>query len=152
MTQVPFVAPEIAPTVLGSEPPPLDVVVTETTVALHREFAPAPLPGWQAALVGSDAEFATAQDAFFLSPAAWVDHWDVTAADGTAARLRFTQLVTPLERGRSRLLWRVSRDFAVTDADANATVASLFDDYYERVLVRWRRRRRCSTSTAPARR
>jgi vanillate O-demethylase monooxygenase subunit len=135
VTQVPFVAPDIAPSVLGLETPPLDIVVTETTVALHREFAPAPLPRWQAALVGSDAAFATAQNAFFLSPAAWVDHWDVSTPQGATARLRFTQLVTPLERGRSRLLWRVSRDFAVDDADANATVASLFDDYYERVLV-----------------
>ena len=38
VTQVPFVAPEIAPAVLGAEPPPLDVVVTETTVTLHRSF------------------------------------------------------------------------------------------------------------------
>ncbi len=52
VTQVPFVAPEIAPAVLGAEPPPLDVVVTETTVTLHRSFPPAPLPGWQAELLG----------------------------------------------------------------------------------------------------
>ena len=135
VTQVPFVAPEISPAVLGSAAPPLDVVVTETTVSLHREFAPAPLPGWQVELLGgTTAEFATQQDAHFLSPAAWVDHWDVSAADGTVARLRFTQLVTPTAPGRSRVLWRVSRDFAVDDAAAGTRVAGLFEDYYARVF------------------
>jgi phenylpropionate dioxygenase-like ring-hydroxylating dioxygenase large terminal subunit len=140
VTQVPFVAPEIAPAVLGAEPPPLDVVVTETTVTLHRSFPPAPLPGWQADLLGvaSDALFTTAQDAFFLSPAAWVDHWDVTpeaGSPGTTARLRFTQLVTPVDPGRSRVLWAVSRDFAVDDDTAGAAVAAVFEDYYQRVMT-----------------
>jgi len=140
VTQVPFVAPEIAPAVLGAEPPPLDVVVTETTVTLHRSFPAAPLPGWQADLlgVGPDALFTTAQDGFFLSPAVWVDHWDVTPAEGSPdppARLRFTQLVTPVESGRSRLLWAVSRDFAVDDTTAAAAVATVFEDYYRRVLT-----------------
>ena len=36
VTQVPFVAPDIAPSVLGATPPPLDVVVSETSVSLHR--------------------------------------------------------------------------------------------------------------------
>ena len=48
VTQVPFVAPEIAPAALAGSTPPLEVVVTETTVELRREFPPAPLPGWQA--------------------------------------------------------------------------------------------------------
>lgn len=140
VTQVPFVAPEIAPAVLGAEPPPLDVVVTETTVTLHRSFPVAPLPEWQADLLGvaRNALFTTAQDGFFLSPAAWVDHWDVTPAAGSpgpTARLRFTQLVTPVESGRSRLLWAVSRDFAVDDPTAAAAVAAVFEDYYRRVLT-----------------
>jgi vanillate O-demethylase monooxygenase subunit len=134
VTQVPFVAPDISPVVLAS-PPPLDVVVTETTVALHREFPPAPLPAWQAQMLGGASDdFATAQDAFFLSPAAWVDHWDVTSSDGRTARLRFTQLVTPMGPGRSRVAWAVSRDFAVDDASAGDLCASLFDDYYARVF------------------
>jgi vanillate O-demethylase monooxygenase subunit len=134
VTQVPFVAPEIAPSVLGSTPP-LDVVVTETTVSLHREYAAAPLPSWQSQLMGgTQDEFTTTSDGHFVSPAAWVDHWDVTAADGTTARLRFTQLVTPTAEGRSRVLWRVSRDFAVGDEQADGLVASMFDDYYARVF------------------
>ena len=134
VTQVPFVAPEIAPSVLGSTPP-LDVVVSETTVSLHREYAAAPLPQWQAELLaGTTAEFVTSQEGHFVSPGAWVDHWDVASTDGTSARLRFTQLVTPTGPGRCRVLWRVSRDFAVEDPRAGDVVASMFEDYYSRVF------------------
>ena len=134
VTQVPFVAPELAPSVLGT-PTPLDVVVTETTVSLHREFPSAPLPQWQAELVSDGSSlFTTKQDAHFLSPAAWVDYWDVTSSTGATARMRFTQLVTPITAGRSRVLWRVSRDFAVDSASADARVSELFADYYSRVF------------------
>jgi vanillate O-demethylase monooxygenase subunit len=102
VTQVPFVAPDIAPAALsgapGAESPPLDVVVTETTVTLRRDFPPAPLPGWQAPLLRAEPAdlFSTTQVGLFVSPAAWVDHWDVTGRDGRAGRLRFAQLVTPV--------------------------------------------------------
>jgi len=132
VTQVPFVAPEIAPAALATAPP-LEVVVTETTVELRREFPASPLPAWQAAMLGLEgAEGTTAQGGFFLSPAAWVDHWD-TSYDGGTARLRFTQLVTPVDPTSSRLHWRVSRDFAVGDAGADARMAEMFADYYARV-------------------
>lgn len=135
VTQVPFVAPDIAPSVIAVAPP-LDVVVTETTVTLRREFAPAPLPGWQADLLGAgDAEFETLQEGYFLSPAVWVDRWDVTGADGTTARLRFTHLVTPLDEGLSQLHWQVDRDFAVGDDDADDLMLEMFGDYYDRVLA-----------------
>jgi phenylpropionate dioxygenase-like ring-hydroxylating dioxygenase large terminal subunit len=133
VTQVPFVAPEIAPAVLAAAPPPLEVVVTETTVELGRTFARAPLPDWQAEMLGIPAaEGETVQRAFFHSPAVWTDHWDVEHAAGTA-RLRFSQLVTPLDDRRSRLHWRVSRDFAVEEPAADARMFSMFRDYYARV-------------------
>ena len=59
VTQVPFVAPEIAPAALAGSTPPLEVVVTETTVELRREFPPAPLPGWQAEMLGVEVGDAT---------------------------------------------------------------------------------------------
>lgn len=136
VTQVPVVAPDLAPAVLQAEPPPLQVVVSETTVALHREFPPGRLPSWQAELAGRPAEeeFAHRQEGYFVSPAAWVDHWDA-AADGACLRLRFTQLVTPLDARTSRLAWRVSRDFAVDDEAAGARVRELFASYYARVAA-----------------
>lgn len=135
VTQVPVVAPEISPVVLQSTPPPLDVVVTETTVSLAREFPPAPLPAWQAEVLGvpGDAALPHVQQGHFLAPGAWVDHWDVTLPDGRAARMRFTQLVTPVDDSHTRLLWRVSRDFAVADEAVSAQFASMFADYYRRV-------------------
>jgi len=133
VTQVPFVAPEIAPAALAGSTPPLEVVVTETTVELRREFPPAPLPGWQTELLGADVgDATTVQGGFFLSPAVWADHWDATYAGG-AARLRFTQLVTPVDDALSRLHWRVSRDFALVDPDADARMHAMFQDYYARV-------------------
>lgn len=137
VTQIPFVAPEIAPSVLGDQPPPLDVVVTETTVSLHREFAAAVLPQWQATMLGVDAavEFSTSHDGYFLSPGAWVDHWDVFSDRDDAGRLRFTQLVTPVGLNQSRVLWRVSRDFAIDDMDAGATISDMFESYYGRVVA-----------------
>jgi len=137
VTQVPFVAPEISPQVLAAPPPPLDVIVSETSVALHRHFDPAPLPAWQAVMAGvsADAPYATFQEAYLTTPAVWVDHWDAQAADGSWLRLRFTQLVTPIDNRSSRLTWAVSRDFALADAGATAQLQAMFTDYYSRVIA-----------------
>lgn len=136
VTQVPFVAPDIAPSVLGAAPPPLDVVLSETTVTLRREFPPAPLPAWQAEMLGAGStEFSTLHEGYFLSPAAWVDHWDVTGPDGTVARLRFSHLVTPLDEGACRLHWQVDRDFAVGSAVADERMLDMFAGYYDRVTA-----------------
>lgn len=136
VTQVPFVAPEIAPAVLGTTPPALEVVVSETSVSLHRDFPPAPLPTWQAEIVGCplDAPFRTEQSGFFPSPAVWIDHWDSQASDGTWMRLRFTHLVTPIDESSSRLLWAVSRDFALGNRAVDQYLEGIFTDYYDRVI------------------
>lgn len=135
VTQVPFVAPEIAPPALATTAPPLEVVVTETTVELRRVFPTSTLPTWQAEMLGrAGGGGTTTQGGFFLSPAVWVDHWD-TSYDGGVARLRFTQLVTPADDASSRLHWRVSRDFAVGDPSADARMRDMFADYYARVVT-----------------
>jgi vanillate O-demethylase monooxygenase subunit len=136
VTQVPFVAPEIAPAALGRSTPPLDVVVTETTVELRREFPAAELPAWQAAMLDHPPSLAvTSQRGFFVSPALWVDHWDAAADGQVLGRLRFTQLVTPVDERRSRLLWRVSRDFAVDEPAGDDRMHEMFTDYYARVRL-----------------
>lgn len=136
VTQVPFVAPDIAPSVLGATPPPLEVVVSETSVSLHRDFPPAPLPAWQAEIVGCPLEtpYRTEQSGFFPSPAVWVDHWDAQAEDGSWIRLRFTHLVTPIDESSSRLLWAVSRDFALGNRAVDQYLDGIFTDYYDRVI------------------
>lgn len=139
VTQVPYVAPEIAPSVLGSIPPELAVTVTETTVRLRREFPPGTLPGWQAELLGAgDEKYEHVQEGVFVSPALWLDHWDVRGAsaapDAGWHRLRFTHLVTPVDERTTRVGWRVSRDFAVTDPAATARLEAVFGGYYDRVF------------------
>ena len=51
ITHVAVVDPFIAPPVLRSSPPPLEVEVTETTVSFSRTYQPAPIPAWQAELL-----------------------------------------------------------------------------------------------------
>ena len=50
ITHVAVVDPYIAPPVLRSSPPPLEVEVTETTVSFSRTYEPALIPAWQAEL------------------------------------------------------------------------------------------------------
>ena len=136
VTKIPVLVPDVSPSVLQAAPPPLDVEVTETTVSLSRRYPPGPLPDWQArALARSgDEELEHLQEGHFLSPAAWVDYWDVvldaSGARPRKARMRFTQLVTPVDDRVSRLLWRVSRDFGVGDTVTTARLAEMFVPYY----------------------
>ena len=139
VTKIPVLAPEISPSVLQAPPPPLEVEVTETTVSLLRRYPPGRLPDWQARALGrpGDEELEHLQEGHFLSPAAWVDYWDVVLEAGGAgslkprqARMRFTQLVTPVDDRVSRLLWRVSRDFGAGDSATTACLAEMFAPYY----------------------
>jgi phenylpropionate dioxygenase-like ring-hydroxylating dioxygenase large terminal subunit len=133
VTKIPVLVPEVSPSVLQATPPPLDVEVTETTVCLSRRYPPGRLPDWQARALGRPAgqELEHLQEGHFLSPAAWVDHWDVVLdATGARARMRFTQLVTPVGERVSRLLWRVSRDFGAGDSATTARLAEMFGPYY----------------------
>ena len=136
VTKIPVLVPEVSPSVLQVPPPPLDVEVTETTVSLSRRYPPGRLPDWQARALGrpGEEELEHLQEGHFLSPAAWVDYWDVvldaSGARPRKARMRFTQLVTPADDHLSRLLWRVSRDFGVGDSATTARLTEMFVPYY----------------------
>jgi vanillate O-demethylase monooxygenase subunit len=153
VTQVPVLAPDIAPAALHAEPPPLEVVVTETTVSLSRDFPPAALPPWQAAALGrpTDEPLPHVQQGHFVSPAVWVDHWDVLLPDHTEARLRFTHLVTPVDASRTRVLWRVSRDFAVSDGAVSQQFEDMFAGYYQRKLAALETQQRVLDTDGPGR-
>jgi vanillate O-demethylase monooxygenase subunit len=137
VTKIPVLTPDVAPAVLSSAPPPLDVVVTETTVSSSREFPPEHLPVWQSRALGADpdAKYEHHQEGHFLSPAVWVDHWDVTDGAGEFARIRFVHLVTPIDETTTSLRWIVSRDFAGTNAGLTAELEAMFVGYYERTAV-----------------
>ena len=95
--------------------------------AAQRDYPPAPL----AALAGRDARRRRRRRrparAGRLLPrrGLWADHWDATY-DGGSARLRFTQLVTPVDATSSRPHWRVSRELRARRpaADAGCTRCS----------------------------
>ena len=138
ITHVAVVDPYIAPPVLSSSPPPLEVEVTETTVSFSRTYQPAPIPEWQAELLGlpADAEYVQREQGAFVTPGLWVDRWDVyvdSAPKETQIHtFRFTHAITPIAPGRTRHAWRVSRNFALGE-QAGQVLLPIFTDYYQRV-------------------
>jgi phenylpropionate dioxygenase-like ring-hydroxylating dioxygenase large terminal subunit len=138
ITHVAVVDPFIAPPVLRSSPPPLEVEVTETTVSFSRTYEPGPLPAWQAELLGlpADANHIQREQGAFVTPGLWVDRWDVYEEPGADERrvhtFRFTHAVTPISSGRTRHAWRVSRNFALGE-QAGKVLLPIFTDYYRRV-------------------
>jgi phenylpropionate dioxygenase-like ring-hydroxylating dioxygenase large terminal subunit len=135
ITHVAVVDPVIAPPVLTAGPVPLlEVEVTETTVSFQRAYPPAPLAEWHAPLVGAAPhdQFPQREHGRFVSPAMWVDSWDVQIDGGSVATFRFTHAVTPVDSGSTRHVWRVSRNFAPGEA-VSANLTPLFTDYYDRV-------------------
>ena len=162
ITHVAVVDPEIAPPVLGSIPPPLEVEVSESTVSFSRTYPASPLAPWHAELLGRPApeRFVQREGGMFVGPGLWVDHWDVhlagdpagtTAGDpaGTAAgepaetvaeepvsqpvaTFRFTHAVTPIGPNRTRHHWRVSRNFS-PGAATDELLLPRFTAYYRRV-------------------
>ena len=138
ITHVAVVDPYIAPPVLHSSPPPLEVEVTETTVSFSRTYEPAPIPAWQAELLGlpADAKHVQHEQGAFVTPGLWVDRWDVHVdSEPNGARIhtfRFTHAVTPISPGRTRHAWRVSRNFALGE-QAGKVLLPICTDYYRRV-------------------
>lgn len=135
IAHVPQVDPDIAPPILSGPLPPLHVEVTETTVSLQRDYPRSRLPIWQAQMTGVEvgSEHPQREQGQFLSPGAWVAQWRAWisgqgAADGEQ-HFYFTHILTPLDEGRTRHTWWVSRNFA-TDKAHDGTIRTLFERYY----------------------
>jgi nitrite reductase/ring-hydroxylating ferredoxin subunit len=138
ITHVAVVDPFIAPPVLRSSPPPLEVEVSETTVSFARTYPKAPVAGWHAELAGlaPDSEHVQREKGSFVSPGVWVDLWDVEVDEGLEAprllTFRFTHAVTPMAAGKTLHAWRVSRNFALGE-QASSVLLPIFTGYYRRV-------------------
>jgi vanillate O-demethylase monooxygenase subunit len=139
ITHVAVVDPYIAPPVLRSAPPPLEVEVTETTVSFFRMYAAAPIAPWHAELLGRprDAAHVQREEGSFVTPGLWVDQWAVHVdsddrAEPQVHTFRFTHAITPISGTRTRHVWRVSRDFALDDR-AGDVLVPIFSGYYRRV-------------------
>ena len=134
VTHVPFIHPEISPLVLKRTPPPLEVEVTETSVALSRAYPAAPLPGWhwRSTGLGPDQAYEQREAGRFVAPGLWADRWDVRDGERVYS-LRFTQAVTPVTATTCGLVWRVSRNFAQRDPVADEILRAAFSQYYAKV-------------------
>jgi phenylpropionate dioxygenase-like ring-hydroxylating dioxygenase large terminal subunit len=140
ISHVAVVDPVIAPPALSVGPlPRLDVEVSERSVSFCRDYPPASLAPWHAALleVDRDTRFRQREEGRFVAPGLWVDSWTVLRAPTelpghSDAVFRFTHAVTPVDERTTRHAWRVSRSFAPAP-EASATLLPLFTDYYERV-------------------
>ncbi len=135
ITHVAVVDPLIAPPVLSAGPvPQLVVEVAETSVSFARDYPPGPVSPWLAPLLDLPADAAVAQreEGRFVSPGLWVDTWSFLRPGRQPARFRFTHATTPVDSGRTRHLWRVSRDFALEDA-VSQHLLPIFTTYYRRV-------------------
>jgi phenylpropionate dioxygenase-like ring-hydroxylating dioxygenase large terminal subunit len=135
ITHVSVVDPFIAPPVLRGTPPPLEVEVSETSVAFSRQYEPAPVAAWHADALGlpADAPHPQRETGAFVSPGLWVNTWEVHAEGVTPVpTFRFTHAITPVDATRTAHVWRVSRNFALDEA-TSATLAPIFAEYYRRV-------------------
>lgn len=139
VTHVPIVHPEISPQVLHVAAPPLEIELTETSVWYSRSYAAAPLAEWQASSTGlPEGAYEQRESGTFVSPALWVDAWEVFAPEPHTGKrrsygVRFAQAVTPVDSSSSRLVWRVGRDFATDAGWVTASLQTIFADYYRRV-------------------
>ncbi len=155
VTHVPIVHPEISPQVLHVAAPPLEIELTEASVWYSRNYPAAPLAAWQSSSTGlPDGEYEQRESGTFLSPALWVDAWEVFApAAETGERrsygVRFAQAVTPVSPSSCRLVWRVGRDFSTDAGWVTASLQTSFGEYYARVVSIVEERQRVIDATGP---
>jgi phenylpropionate dioxygenase-like ring-hydroxylating dioxygenase large terminal subunit len=135
ITHVAVVDEVIAPPVLSTSPPPVDVEVSETSVSFARTFPPAVLAPWHARAIGvaPTEQLAQREEGQFVSPGLWVDAWHVSVPGEDAPRtFRFTHALTPVDARTTHHSWRVSRNFA-SDDETTAALQPLFASYYATV-------------------
>src|ERR1700712_1984657 len=83
----PFVHPDRSHVGYLTQPPPLQISVTETTVSYARAFPPGPLAQWQAEVTGlaADGTYVQRERGEFVSPGLHVDVMDIERPAGTTA-------------------------------------------------------------------
>jgi vanillate O-demethylase monooxygenase subunit len=115
LTHFPYVHPESSPAGYVTTPPPLEIQVSETSVAYYRDFAPARLVGWQAETTGldTDHEYAQRESGVFVSPGLHVDRMHVfTPGDGRSSYDKIlTRAFTPVTPQQTMVFWQVSRNY-----------------------------------------
>ncbi|MGH3420519.1 MAG: Rieske 2Fe-2S domain-containing protein, partial [Streptosporangiaceae bacterium] len=121
-THFPYVHPHRIHRGYVQDPPPLRIEVSETTVSYSRTFTPAPLIGWQHDATGlpADTEYVQRETGTFVSPAMHVDEMDIIGPDQRAYRGVFIRAFTPVDQGRTLIIWRAARNYALTSEAVTA--------------------------------
>lgn len=125
----PFVHNETSHHGYLTQPPPLQIEVTETTVSYARAFPAAPLTPWQAEVTGlpADATFVQREHGEFRSPGLHVDVMDIDSGQESGRTLHtvFIRAFTPLTPASTRVIWRVARNYTTDSPDSSAATARL---------------------------
>ena len=132
-THFPFVHPHRIHSGYVVDPPPLQIEVTETTVSYSRTFAPATLTDWQHEATGLPAgeQYIQRETGTFVSPALHIDVMDILGADGAVFRSHFVRAFTPIDPGRTMVIWRAVRNYALD----NPTVDERLREVHEGTMV-----------------
>ena len=130
----PFVHNETSHHGYLTQPPPLHVEVTETTVSYARAFPAAPLASWQAQVTGlpADGSYVQRERGEFCSPGLHIDVMeidveqdiDVPRAAPTLQTV-FIRAFTPLTAASTLVTWRVARNYATESGDSSAVADRL---------------------------
>jgi phenylpropionate dioxygenase-like ring-hydroxylating dioxygenase large terminal subunit len=121
----PFVHSDTSHAGYLTQPPPLQVEVTETTVSYARSFPPGPLTTWQAAATGlaMNGHYVQRERGEFVSPGLHIDVMEIEAPVGSVTaplhednfRTVFVRGFTPLREDSTLVTWRVARNYALED-------------------------------------
>ena len=132
-THFAFVHPDTTHRGYLTEPPPVRVERTETSVSYARTFPAGPLTGWQCAATGlsPDAGYVQHESGVFVSPALHVDRMSVDGGAGDCYRTAFVRAFTPVDVRTTRVHWLVARDFA----DGDPAVAEALRRVHERTMA-----------------
>jgi vanillate O-demethylase monooxygenase subunit len=110
------------------DPPPLQIEVAETTVSYSRTFTPAPLADWQHDATGLTAGglYTQRETGTFVSPALHVDEMDILS-DHHVFRGVFIRAFTPIDPGRTMIIWRASRNYALDDGSVTERLREVYE-------------------------
>jgi vanillate O-demethylase monooxygenase subunit len=130
-THFPYVHPHRIHRGYVEDPPPLEIEVAETTVSYSRTFTPAPLAGWQHEATGLPAnrEYTQRETGTFVSPALHVDEMDIISPEPERRVFRgvFMRAYTPVDTGRTLIIWRAARNYAHDDESVTERLREVYE-------------------------
>ena len=112
-----------------TQPPPLQVEVTETTVSYARSFPAGPLVEWQSEVTGLPAaeNYVQRERGEFVCPGLHIDVMEIEALPDRCFKTVFIRAFTPLAVGRTLVTWRVARNYAIEDSAVTARLRSIHE-------------------------